>query len=62
MAEKLKPGRPKKNPTNKRSRAVLIRMKPCEYKKIQEISSRLQDNDTVNSLNDYIIKAAMGVI
>jgi hypothetical protein len=62
MAEKLKPGRPKKHPTNKRSRAVLIIMKPCEYKKIQEISSRLQDNDTVNSLNDYIIKAAMGVI
>ena len=64
MVEKLKSGRPPKNPINKRSKAVLVRMKPCEYKKISEIFARIQEKDdtTVNSLNDYIIKSAMGII
>lgn len=64
MIKKTGPGRPKKNPEAKRSKAFLLRLKPCEYEQINKKFQQVQKNDPtkVESLTDYIIKSASGDI
>lgn len=59
-----KPGRPKKNPDIKRSKAFLLRLSPREFEQINEKYQKIQKNDPtkVESLTDYIVKSASGVI
>ncbi len=55
-------GRPRLEENFKRSRSLLLRMRPSEYDKIaKKYEIARTKDDGISSLNDFIIKVASGM-